>query len=112
MKTNVKVVLPRRCKYCRANFVPERPQDAKRAKFCCPNHQKAYWRYGGLPFDKMKNQIMKDVRKFMASEFERLAAGFSPEVAQQNTAAIKKLETMKSVFKQVFTEEPWTEATR
>ena len=71
MKKTTKVALPRRCKYCRAVFVPERPQDAKRAKFCCPNHQKAYWRFGGLPFDKMKNQIMKDVRKIVREELTR-----------------------------------------
>jgi len=58
---------PRRCKYCRGNFVPERAQD-KDAKFCCPNHRKAYWRYGGLPFDKMRDQIMKDVRRELKAQ--------------------------------------------
>lgn len=60
-------LMPRRCKYCRGNFIPERAQD-KDAKFCCPNHRKAFWRYGGLPFDKMKEQIMKDVRKLVRAE--------------------------------------------
>lgn len=55
---------PRRCKYCRAWFVPERTQ-AKNAIFCSPNHRKAFWRYGGLPFDKMKEQIMREVRKMV-----------------------------------------------
>ena len=63
----VTLLRPRRCKYCRATFMPERAQD-KEAKFCCPNHRKAYWRYGGLPFDKMKEQIMKDVRKMVRAE--------------------------------------------
>lgn len=62
---------PRRCKYCRGNFVPERAQD-KDAKFCCPNHRKAYWRFGGLPFDKMKEQIMKEVRKMVAPTVQAL----------------------------------------
>ena len=63
---------PRRCKYCRGSFVPERAQD-KDAKFCCPNHRKAFWRYGGLPFDKMKEQLMKDVRKMVRAEIAELA---------------------------------------
>ncbi len=58
---------PRRCKYCRGNFVPERAQD-KDAKFCCANHRKAYWRFGGLPFDKMKEQILREVRKQVRAE--------------------------------------------
>jgi hypothetical protein len=57
--------------------VPERPQD-KDAKFCCPNHRKSFWRYGGLPFDKMKDQIMKDVRKMVRAE---LAAALHPPAA-------------------------------
>ena len=61
------LLMPRRCKYCKGNFIPERPQD-KDSKFCTPNHRKAFWRYGGLPFDKMKEQIMKDVRKMVRAE--------------------------------------------
>ena len=45
---------------------------AKEAKFCCENHRKAYWRYGGLPYDKMRAQIMRDVQKFLRSEFNKL----------------------------------------
>jgi len=62
----------RSCRYCHARFVPARPQD-KDAKFCSPNHRKNFWRYGGLPFDKMKEQIMKDVKKLV-----REAAQFGP----------------------------------
>lgn len=65
------VVLLRRCKYCRANFLPDRPQD-KEAKFCSAAHRKSFWRYGGLPFDKMKLQIMKDVRAIVREEFAAL----------------------------------------
>lgn len=44
------------------------------AKFCEPNHRKAYWRFGGLPFDKMKEQIMRDVRKMVRAEFAAMHA--------------------------------------
>jgi hypothetical protein len=64
-------LLPRRCKYCRCTFVPERAQD-KNARFCCPNHRKAYWRYGGLPYDKMREQIMRDVRKIVREEIDAI----------------------------------------
>jgi hypothetical protein len=77
IKKELPLVPPRRCKYCRANFIPERPQD-KEAKFCCANHRKAFWRYGGLPFDKMKLQIMKEVRLIVREEFAKLQQNPSP----------------------------------
>ncbi len=49
----------RSCRYCKAKFKPIRLDQ----RFCKPAHRKAFWKYGGLPFDKMKEQIMKDVRK-------------------------------------------------
>ena len=58
---------PRRCKYCRAVFVPNRPQDAE-AKFCEPNHRKAYHKYGGLPFDKLMERVRKEVRVIVREE--------------------------------------------
>lgn len=73
----ITLLRPRRCKYCRATFIPERPQD-KEAKFCCPNHRKAYWRFGGLPFDKMKEQIFKEVRKMMRAELPGLIEEIQP----------------------------------
>lgn len=76
----------RSCRYCHARFVPARPQD-KDAKFCCPNHRKNFWRYGGLPFDKMKEQIMRDVRRAVREEIERLMPGVlkEPEVNKTDT---------------------------
>ena len=65
-----KVMLARRCKYCRASFVPERPQD-KDAKFCCPNHRKAFWRYGGLPFDKLMVRVEKEIKRIVREEIQR-----------------------------------------
>lgn len=52
---------PRQCKYCKAKFTPARPQD-KDAKFCEPNHRKAYHRYGSLPFDKLMERVRKEMK--------------------------------------------------
>jgi hypothetical protein len=60
-KKPAKPLPARRCKYCRANFIPLRAQD-KDAKFCCPNHRKAFWRYGGLPFDKLMVRVEKEMK--------------------------------------------------
>lgn len=68
-----RVLTMRSCRYCHARFVPARPQD-KDAKFCSPNHRKNFWRYGGLPFDKMKEQIMRDVRRIVREEVKRCVA--------------------------------------
>jgi hypothetical protein len=45
--------------------MPER-MAGKEAKFCCAEHRKQFWRYGGLPFDKMKEQLFKAIRKEVA----------------------------------------------
>lgn len=98
-----KVLTMRSCRYCRAKFVPARPQD-KEAKFCSPNHRKNFWRFGGLPYDKLREQIMRDVRKVIREEFAQLAAGFNPQAAQEAVSAVEKLETMKRAFQQAFGE--------
>ena len=54
----------RSCRYCKAKFKPIRADQ----RFCKPAHRKSFWKYGGLPFDKMKEQIMKDVRKLVRAE--------------------------------------------
>jgi hypothetical protein len=54
----------RSCRYCKAKFKPIREDQ----RFCKPAHRKSFWKYGGLPFDKMKEQIMKDVRKMVRAE--------------------------------------------
>ena len=54
----------RSCRYCKAKFKPIREDQ----RFCTPAHRKSFWKYGGLPFDKMKEQIMKDVRKIVRAE--------------------------------------------
>lgn len=62
---------PRRCRYCKAVFTPKRPQDID-ARFCEPNHRKAYHKYGGLPYDKMREQIRRDIRAELAPLLERI----------------------------------------
>lgn len=54
----------RSCRYCKAKFKPIR-QDQR---FCKPAHRKLFWKYGGLPFDKMKDQLLKEVRKMVREE--------------------------------------------
>jgi len=71
-------LIPRTCKYCRAAFTPTRAQ-GRAAKFCCPNHRKAYWRYGGLPFDKMMDRIRRElpeiVRDIVREELAKVIDG-------------------------------------
>lgn len=64
----------RSCRYCKAKFKPIRREDQR---FCTPAHRKSFWKYGGLPFDKMKEQIMKDVRKMVRAE---IAEALQPTV--------------------------------
>jgi hypothetical protein len=65
MAATLKTVPNRSCRYCKAKFKPVREDQ----RFCKPAHRKAFWKYGGLPFDKMKEQIIKDVRKMVRAEF-------------------------------------------
>lgn len=87
-KTAKRTLIPRRCRYCRASFVPEDHRGEK-ARFCCENHRKAFWRYGGLPFDKMKQQILKDIKPLIRDEIERCAAmgGYESAATSQDAMA-------------------------
>jgi hypothetical protein len=76
MRNPAKTLRPRKCKYCRAVFTPARPQD-KDAKFCKPNHRKAFWRYGALPFDKIMSRVETLIRR-MIREMVR------PEMLREN----------------------------
>lgn len=63
--------LPRRqCRYCKGRFQPIREDQ----RFCKPDHRKAFWRYGGLPYDKMREQIMKDVRRELKKQYDALVS--------------------------------------
>lgn len=75
----VKVLHPRRCHHCRAIFVP-RNNAGKNAKFCCDAHRKAYWSYGSLPFDKMKEGLMREVRKIVPGLVHEELASLGIEV--------------------------------
>jgi hypothetical protein len=95
-----KVVLkPRPCRYCRVKFVPGRPQD-KDAKFCQPNHRKAYWRYGGLRFDKFKAQLMKELKSYVREEVQRVAALIGLATSER-----PKTEEAEKEFKRMVREE-------
>jgi hypothetical protein len=85
----------RRCKYCRATFVPSDPR-ALYAKFCCEQHRKMFWRYGGLPFDKMKVQIEKHMRKIVREEM------IAPISNGESEAVIRRIvrEEITAFFKQ------------
>ena len=69
MPTHQKSAPNRTCRYCRAKFKPIREDQ----RFCKPDHRKAFWKYGGLPFDKMRDQIMKEVRKIIHEELAKYA---------------------------------------
>jgi hypothetical protein len=64
---SIKDAPDRSCRYCKAKFKPIREDQ----RFCKPAHRKSFWKYGGLPFDKMKEQIMKDVRKMVSAEITK-----------------------------------------
>lgn len=102
----VKVQLARRCKYCRATFVPEH-LGGKEAKFCCPNHRKAFWRYGGLPFDKMFEQVWRKIKHelpgLVHAEIERLGVSTQTELLgaarrQQDAARQEAIKTLDSAL--------------
>jgi hypothetical protein len=44
---------PRKCNYCKGLFVPFQSHQ----KFCCENHQKLYWKYGTIPFEKLARRL-------------------------------------------------------
>jgi hypothetical protein len=46
-----------KCRYCKVRFRPLR----KTQRFCQDAHRKLFHRYGGLAYDKMREQIVKDV---------------------------------------------------
>jgi len=76
-KARVLALKPRRCRYCRAIFSPVRMCDSDQ-RFCCPAHRKLYWRYGGLPFDKLMERVRKEMRKMVREEIQE----FLPQLAQ------------------------------
>jgi hypothetical protein len=55
----------RRCRYCRAVFYPRTGKGGSRQEFCCAEHRKNFWRYGGLPFDKLMSRLEREFRKII-----------------------------------------------
>lgn len=64
----------RRCKYCRLQFTPARPQDAQQ-EFCQPSHRNEYYRHGAMPFPKLVDALTKAVGTKMAAELGKQFAG-------------------------------------
>lgn len=60
----------RPCRLCKAQFRPTTHvvACADSQEFCCPNHRKEYWKYGGLPFDKLMVRIEKRCREIAREE--------------------------------------------
>ena len=74
----------RPCRLCKAKFKPTTKviSCADSQEFCCPAHRKEYWKYGGLPYDKMIKRI------------EGRTRGLRDEIVESLT------EVMQSIAKQ------------
>jgi len=60
----------RPCRLCKAKFRPTTHvvACADSQEFCCANHRKEYWKYGGLPFNKLMVRIEKRCREIAREE--------------------------------------------
>ena len=60
----------RPCRLCKAKFKPTTHvvACADSQQFCCANHRKEYWKYGGLPFEKLMVRIEKRCREVAREE--------------------------------------------
>lgn len=78
----------RPCRLCKAKFKPTTHvvSCADTQEFCCPNHRKEYWKYGGLPFDKLIARIEKRCREIVKEE---IAARF-PETEEPKTVSLER----------------------
>ena len=65
----------RPCRLCKAKFKPTTHviSCADSQEFCMPAHRKEYWKYGGLPFDKLMTRLEKRMREIAREELEGLA---------------------------------------
>lgn len=54
----------RRCRYCKAVFYPTQ----KKQVFCTEDHQKAFWKHGALPFEKLMARVEKETRRIVREE--------------------------------------------
>ena len=62
----------RKCRLCKSSFKPTTKviSCANTQEFCCPNHRKEFWKYGGLPFDKMLKRIEIRCKEIARQEIE------------------------------------------
>lgn len=81
----------KQCRYCRAKFRPARNTQ----RFCKADHRKAFFKYGGLPYDKMRDQMRRDISAEVAplleriKQLEHLASRYAGEVLRlQNERAL------------------------
>lgn len=73
----------KRCRYCKGLFDPIQPtQD-----FCKPEHRKAFWKHGALPFDKLLVRIDKETRRIVREEFAALEARLRNTLAETRANA-------------------------
>lgn len=85
----------RPCRLCKAQFKPTTRviSCANTQEFCCPNHRKEYWKYGGLPFDKLMKRITSEIESALDRRFSEMCEAFQPatrihEIAQEEIAAV------------------------
>lgn len=57
----------KRCPYCRALFDPPARKRGLEIRFCCPEHRKAYHKFGALPFSKLQDHLKKATDKAMTA---------------------------------------------
>jgi hypothetical protein len=64
----------RACRLCKAKFKPTTHviSCADTQEFCTPNHRKEYWKYGGLPFDKLMARLEKRAREIAREEIDAM----------------------------------------
>lgn len=72
------------CRYCQLPFVAKKPNQ----EFCSPDHRKAFWKHGTLPFEKL-----------MATVEARIAAPLRLRVAEME-ARINVVESETRVIAQ------------
>lgn len=86
-----KALPTKQCRYCRAKFRPTRNTQ----RFCKPDHRKAFFRYGGLPYDKLRDQMRRDIAAELAplreaiQQIEERQARHAADIAELRTVADK-----------------------
>jgi hypothetical protein len=76
----------RACRLCKAKFKPTTHviSCADTQEFCTPNHRKEYWKYGGLPFDKLMARLEKRAREIAREEVEAMVEKIAARMPYPN----------------------------